>query len=207
LTEGLAAFDRRFPAPLAGVDEVGRGPLAGPVVAAAVVLPESGWPEGIRDSKKLTAAARERLDALIRGCGAVGVAVVEAEEIDRLNIHHATLTAMARAAAALPTRPAHALVDGKFLPALGIPATAVVKGDAQSLCVAAASIVAKVARDRIMARAAESHPAYGWVRNKGYPTPEHLLALGRHGPCPLHRRSFAPVAKLILKDAVTAPHP
>lgn len=176
------------------MDEAGRGPLAGPVVAAAVALPESGWPDGIDDSKKLPAARRELLAARIGDCALVGVAVVEADEIDRLNIHHATLAAMARAIAALPSRPAHVLVDGKFLPRLDIPATAVVGGDAKSLAVAAASIIAKVTRDRIMTAAAESYPAYGWAANKGYPTAAHLAALAEHGPTPLHRRSFRPVA-------------
>lgn len=195
MSEALAAFDRGFPAPLAGVDEVGRGPLAGPVVAAAVVLPESGWPDGVRDSKKLTPAARERLAALIQDCASVGVGMAGPEEIDHLNIHRATLEAMRRAVAALPVAPAHVLVDGKFLPRLDFPATAVVRGDGRSLAVAAASIVAKVTRDRIMAAAAESHPHYGWASNKGYPAPQHLRALREHGPTPLHRRSFAPVAR------------
>lgn len=196
MSEALAAFDRAWPAPLAGVDEVGRGPLAGPVVAAAVVLPESGWPDGIRDSKKLSPARREALAAQIEACAAVGLAVVEADEIDRLNIHHATLAAMARAVAALPVAPRHALVDGKFLPRLDIAATAVVGGDAKSLAVAAASIVAKVHRDRIMITAAEAFPHYGWASNKGYPAPRHLAALAEHGATPLHRRSFRPVALL-----------
>lgn len=195
MSESLAAFDRGYPRPLAGVDEVGRGPLAGPVVAAAVVLPESGRPDGIRDSKALSAPARERLDGLIRECAAVGVGIVEADEIDRRNIHHATLEAMRLAVAALPVRPAHVLVDGKFLPPLDIPATAVVKGDARSLSIAAASIVAKVHRDRIMAAAADLWPAYGWASNKGYGSPLHLAALVEHGPSPLHRFSFAPVAR------------
>lgn len=190
----LAAFDRSFPGPVVGVDEVGRGPLAGPVVAAAVVLPESGWPDGIRDSKKLTAAARERLDGLIRGCASVAVAVIGPDEIDRLNIHHATLLAMARAVAGLAVRPGHVLVDGKFLPRLDYPATAVVGGDGRSLAIAAASIVAKVARDRIMVEAARTWPVYGWASNKGYGAPVHLAALAEHGPTPLHRRSFRPVA-------------
>lgn len=192
----LAAFDRAYPRPLAGVDEVGRGPLAGPVVAAAVVLPESGWPDGIRDSKALSPANRERLDGLIRACGAVGLGLVEADEIDRRNIHHATLEAMRLAVAALPVRPAYVLVDGKFLPSLDIPAMAVVKGDARSLSIAAASIVAKVHRDRIMTAAAESRPAYGWSSNKGYGSPQHLAALAEHGATPLHRFSFAPVARV-----------
>lgn len=211
MSDALAAFDRLYPQPLAGVDEVGRGPLAGPVVAAAVVLPESGWPPGIRDSKALSAAKRESLAAAIRGCAAVGVGIVEAPEIDALNIHRATLAAMARAVAALlesgPGGAAHVLVDGKFLPPLDIPATAVVKGDARSLAVAAASIVAKVERDRIMAAAAESWPQFGWARNKGYPTAEHLAALAEHGVTPLHRRSFAPVRSVIMVDDAGAPHP
>lgn len=206
MSEALAAFDRRYPQPLAGVDEVGRGPLAGPVVAAAVVLPASGWPPGIRDSKALSARARESLARLIRGCAQVGLGVAEADEIDRLNIHRATLLAMARAVAALPERPAHLLVDGKFPIPADIPATAVVKGDARSLAVAAASIVAKVERDRIMAERAESWPQFGWARNKGYPTAEHLQALRTHGVSPIHRRSFAPVRAVITPDDAGAPH-
>lgn len=186
------------------MDEVGRGPLAGPVVAAAVVLPVSGWPAGIRDSKRLSPAARARLATAIRGCAEVGLGIVEAAEIDRLNIHRATLLAMARAVEALPVLPAHLLVDGKFLPALACPATAVVGGDARSLAVAAASIVAKAARDRIMAAHAESDPRYGWATNQGYPTPEHRAALIRHGPSRLHRRSFAPVAQALGKTAEAA---
>lgn len=193
--DALAAFDRGYPAPLAGVDEVGRGPLAGPVVAAAVVLPAAGWPDGIRDSKALSAGRREVLAGLIRDCAAVGLGIVGPDEIDRVNIHHATLLAMSRAVAALPVAPAHVLVDGKFVPALDVPATAVVKGDARSLAVAAASVVAKVERDRIMADADRAWPGYGWARNKGYPTAEHLLALAARGPTPLHRRSFAPVRR------------
>jgi ribonuclease HII len=197
VSDALAAFDRGFPQPLAGVDEVGRGPLAGPVVAAAVVLPVTGWPEGIRDSKALSAAARERLAAAIKACADVGLGVVEPQEIDRLNIHHATLFAMTRAVAALSALPMHVLVDGKFTPPLGLPATAVVKGDARSLCIAAASIVAKVARDRIMGVLAESHPGYGWASNKGYPSAEHRDALIRLGPTAHHRRSFRPVAEAL----------
>ena len=198
MSGALAAFDRDFAAPLAGVDEVGRGPLAGPVVAAAVILPVGFDPAGIDDSKKLSPAARERAAARITAGAMTGVAIVAAEEIDRLNIHGATLVAMARAVAALPLAPAHVLVDGKFLPPLDIPATAVIGGDRQSLCIAAASIVAKVARDRIMAAAAADFPAYDWATNKGYPAPRHLAALIAHGPTPLHRRSFAPVARAYL---------
>ncbi|WP_375427897.1 ribonuclease HII [uncultured Sphingomonas sp.] len=194
----LAGFDRGFPGPVAGVDEVGRGPLAGPVVAAAVILPAGFDPAGIDDSKKLSPAVRERAAARITATAAVGLAIVEADEIDRLNIHGATLVAMARAVAALTVRPGHVLVDGKFLPALDYPATAVIGGDARSLSIAAASIVAKVARDRIMVAAAQAHPHYDWASNKGYPAPRHLAALVEHGPTPLHRRSFAPVARAYL---------
>ena len=198
MTGTLAGFDRDFPGPVAGVDEVGRGPLAGPVVAAAVILPPGFDPAGINDSKKLSPAARERAAARISGAAAIGIAIVGPDEIDRLNIHRATLVAMTRAVAALPVRPAHVLIDGKFLPPLDFPATAVVGGDRQSLSIAAASIVAKVARDRIMVAAAESYPAYDWASNKGYSAPRHLAALAEHGPTPLHRRSFAPVARSYL---------
>ena len=190
-----AAFDRAFPGPLAGVDEVGRGPLAGPVVAAAVILPMTGVPEGMDDSKKLSATARERLAALIRECALVGVGIVEAGEIDRINILQATMRAMALAVAALPARPGHVLVDGNWLPPWDYPATAVVKGDGRSPSIAAASIVAKVARDAIMVAAAESWPGYEWASNKGYGSAAHLRALAELGPTPFHRRSFAPVAR------------
>jgi len=180
--------------PVAGVDEVGRGPLAGSVVAAAVILPAAGRPDGIDDSKRLTPAARERLAEAIRACAAVGVGEATADEVDRLNVHHATLAAMARAVAALPLAPGHVLVDGRFLPRWNHRATALVGGDGLSLSIAAASIVAKVHRDRLMVAAAEAWPGYGWERNKGYPTAEHRAALARLGPSPLHRRSFTPVA-------------
>jgi len=185
-------------APVAGVDEAGRGPLAGPVVAAAVVLPARGVPRGIDDSKKLRAAERERLCGRLKGCAIIGVGVVEAEEIDTLNIYWATMKAMTLAVEALAETlgcaPGHVLVDGNRLPRWGFAATPIVGGDAKSLSIAAASIVAKHTRDTIMIAHAESHPHYGWCSNKGYACPTHLHALREHGPSPLHRRSFAPVA-------------
>jgi ribonuclease HII len=185
-------------APVAGVDEAGRGPLAGPVVAAAVILPVRGIPRGINDSKQLSAAERRRLHDRLQDCAIVGIGIVEADEIDRLNIYWATMKAMELAVAALGCAPGHVLVDGNRLPRWGHAATAIVKGDAISLSIAAASIIAKHTRDTIMIAHAESHPQYGWHANKGYGAPDHLRALREHGPCPLHRRSFAPVAQASL---------
>jgi len=191
--------EKLYPAPVCGVDEAGRGPLAGPVVAAAVILPERGCPRGLDDSKKLTAAERHRLHDRLRACAVVGVGIVESEEIDTLNIYWATMKAMTLAvdavAAALGHLPGHVLVDGNRLPRWGYTASAIVGGDAQAMCIAAASIVAKHTRDTIMIRHAESYPHYDWHSNKGYSAPAHLRALREHGPTPLHRRSFAPVAQ------------
>ena len=188
--------------PVAGVDEAGRGPLAGPVVAAAVVLPERGHPRGIDDSKRLSAAERERLAARIADCAVVGVGVVEPVEIDALNIYWATMKAMTLAvdqvAVMLGHAPGHVLVDGNRLPRWTYAATAIVGGDGLSRSIAAASIVAKHTRDTIMIAAAEAHPHYGWASNKGYGCPAHLRALREFGPSPLHRRSFAPVAQAVL---------
>lgn len=189
-------------APVAGVDEAGRGPLAGPVVAAAVILPARGVPRGLNDSKKLSASERARLHGRLRDCAQVGVGIVEADEIDRLNIHWATMKAMTLAVEALIREggcpPGHVLVDGNRLPRWTFAATAIVGGDGLSLSIAAASIVAKHIRDTIMIAHAESHPHYGWHSNKGYGCAAHLAALHEHGPSPLHRRSFAPVAQLVL---------
>ena len=182
-------------APVAGVDEAGRGPLAGPVVAAAVILPAKGIPRGLNDSKQLTAAARATFHARLMDCAIVGVGICEAEEIDSLNIYWATMKAMTLAVEALGCDPGHVLVDGNRLPRWSYAATAIVKGDAISLSIAAASIVAKHTRDTIMIGHAEAYPHYGWHANKGYGAPDHLRALREHGPCPLHRRSFAPVAQ------------
>ncbi len=188
--------------PVAGVDEAGRGPLAGPVVACALVLPSRGVPRGIDDSKRLPAAERARLHARLVECAVYGVGIVDPAEIDTLNIYWATMKAMTlavdRLAEALGCAPGHVLVDGNRLPRWSYAATAIVGGDAQSRSIAAASIVAKHTRDQIMIAAAESHPHYGWHANKGYGSAQHLAALREHGPTPLHRRSFAPVAQCVL---------
>jgi ribonuclease HII len=185
---------------VAGVDEVGVGPLAGPVVAAAVVLPPDIKLNGVRDSKILTAAQRQALDARIRERAvAVGLGVVEVEEIDRLNIYQASLRAMASAVAALPVAPQHLLVDGRSrrIPGCAIEQTQIVDGDRLVYSIAAASIVAKVHRDRLMRELDERYPGYGFARHVGYATAAHLKALGELGPCAIHRRSFAPVRVLL----------
>jgi ribonuclease HII len=181
--------------PVAGVDEAGRGPLAGPVVAAAVILPERGVPRGIDDSKKLCANARAELHARINRVALVGVGIATVEEIDRINIFWATMLAMTRAVEALGVAPGMVLVDGNAKPRWEHPCVAVVGGDAICLSIAAASIVAKHHRDQLMIAADAAHPGYGWASNKGYGCPQHREALNRLGPTPLHRRSFAPVAQ------------
>jgi ribonuclease HII len=181
-----------------GVDEAGRGPLAGPVFAAAVVLDPERPIIGLRDSKKLSAAQRERLADEIRGRAldwALGRA--EADEIDRLNILQATLLAMRRAVESLRTPPQRVLVDGNRCPRLSVACEAVVRGDSTVPAISAASILAKVARDAEMQRLHATYPGYGFDGHKGYPTAAHLAALGRIGPCPEHRRSFAPVRRAI----------
>jgi len=183
---------------VAGVDEVGRGPLAGPVVAAAVILDPARIPDGLADSKALSAAKRERLHDEVRARAlAVSVAEASVEEIDRLNILHASMLAMRRAVEALP-EVGFVLVDGNCVPpGLPCPGEAVVKGDALCLSIAAASIVAKVVRDRLMVDLAQQHPGYGWEANAGYPTKAHLEALLHLGLTPWHRRSFGPVHKIL----------
>lgn len=181
-----------------GVDEAGRGPLAGPVVAAAVILDVTAIPKGLNDSKKLDAARREALFAALESAAAIGVGLASVEEIDELNILHATMRAMARAVAALPRAPQIALVDGnRCPPGLACEARAIVGGDALALSIAAASVVAKVTRDRLMTELARAHPGYGFERHRGYGTPEHLAALSRLGPCAVHRASFAPIRKML----------
>jgi ribonuclease HII len=179
--------------PIAGIDEVGRGPWAGPVVACALVLHRAV--PGIADSKTLSAKARGVVTAALSAPGvasfAIGVASVE--EIDRLNVRQATFLAMRRAVTRLPVRPLRVLVDGRDAPDLGVPTGAVVGGDRKVQAIAAASIVAKTFRDRLMARLALRHPAYGWATNVGYGTAAHAVALDRFGVTPHHRRSFAPI--------------
>lgn len=183
---------------VAGVDEVGRGPLAGPVAAAAVALDPARIPVGLRDSKTLSASARERLFSEIVADAAVGIAFASPAEIDALDIRRASLLAMRRAVAALPVAPDVALIDGRDAPeGLACRAEAVVRGDSRFACIAAAAIVAKVVRDAAMARLDAIHPEFGFARHAGYPTRAHLEALSRFGPCRFHRMSFAPVRRMV----------
>lgn len=180
---------------VAGIDEAGRGPLAGPVVVAAVILDATRQIEGLADSKALDAARREALAPLIRSNAlAWSIIVVEVDEIDRINIFQATMRGMTRAAMALSTRPTRVLIDGNKIPVdLALPARAIVKGDATEACISAASILAKTHRDALMRANDLVYPGYGFAQHFGYPTPEHLGLLRELGPCAIHRRSFAPV--------------
>jgi len=187
--------------PVAGCDEAGRGPLAGPVVAAAVILDPQRVPRGLDDSKKLDRATREKLYAKICACAEVAVAMAPPARIDRDNILRASLWALARAVVALPARPKLVFVDGRDRIECGCDCEAVIRGDAIIASIAAASIVAKVTRDRLMARLAQIHPGYGFERHMGYAVPEHIEALARLGPTIHHRQSFAPV-RLCALDAV-----
>ncbi len=199
--------ERRLGGIVAGVDEVGRGPLAGPVLAAAVVLPKR-LPRQLRaeldDSKKLSAAKRDALYAGVTGCAVWAVGLADVEEIDRLNILRASLLAMSRAVDGLGMSVDCALVDGSQKPALACRVECLIGGDGLSLSVAAASVVAKVTRDRLMAEHAVQYPGYGWETNMGYGTREHCAALRRLGPTPLHRKSFQPVGDLfdLLEPAI-----
>ncbi|RWR32998.1 ribonuclease HII [Sinirhodobacter populi] len=186
---------------VAGVDEVGRGPLCGPVVAAAVILDPARIPEGLNDSKKLSHKRRMALEAAIKADAVWCVAEASVAEIDQINIVQASHLAMCRALAGLARKADHVLVDGNLLPkALAIPAQAIVRGDARSVTIAAASILAKEARDRMMVDLAQQYPGYGWERNAGYPTKDHLQALLDLGPTPVHRRSFRPVHNILCQD-------
>lgn len=192
------------PGLVAGVDEAGRGPLAGPVVAAAVILDDLHPIEGLNDSKKLTAARREKLYDEIRAKAlCCSIAEASVEEIDRLNILQATLLAMRRAVMGLRLKPVLVLVDGNRLPVLDVPAEAIVKGDALVASISAASILAKVHRDRWCERVDADYPQYGFSGHKGYGTAAHLAALQAHGASPLHRRSFAPVAQALAASTVS----
>ena len=185
---------------IAGVDEAGRGPLARPVVAAAVILDPARDIAGLRDSKALTPARREALALSIRRDAlAWAVASADVDEIDTLNILQATLLAMRRAVEALAIAPAQVLVDGTHCPRIALPVRAVVKGDRDVAAISAASILAKTVRDALLCELDRQYPDYGFARHKGYGTAVHLAALARHGPCPLHRRSFAPVAQAALR--------
>ena len=186
------ALQRKYGGLIAGVDEAGRGPWAGPVVAAAVIFTGKP-PAGIHDSKQLTAEAREALFPKIKAAAHVGTGIVTVELIDEINIYHATHAAMCEAIKNLACAPSAVLVDGNRYPKLDMPAEALVGGDSLSLSIAAASIIAKVTRDRIMRELALSFPCYAWERNKGYGTPEHAAALKLHGVTCHHRRSFRPV--------------
>ena len=195
-----AAMDRGF-ARIAGVDEVGRGPLAGPVTACAVVLDMSRIPEGLNDSKKLSAQRRESLAEAILACAEVSVASTSVEEIDELNILRASHLAMERAVAGLLTPPDHCLIDGNLIPkGLTVSAEAIVKGDSKSVSISAASIVAKIRRDYVMSALAQQYPGYGWETNAGYPSKSHRLALQNLGVTPHHRRSFKPVHNILYQQ-------
>lgn len=196
------SFEDAAPAaPVCGVDEAGRGPWAGPVAAAAAILPPGLRIEGLNDSKKLSEPRREALFEAIMNVAEVGVGLASVEEIDALNILVASDLAMTRALAALPRRPAFALIDGARLPrGLPCPGLAIVKGDGRSASIAAASIVAKVARDRIMRDLGAAFPEYGWDRNKGYGVAAHAAALRRYGVTPHHRRSFKPIHHMLCEE-------
>jgi ribonuclease HII len=189
---------------VAGIDEAGRGPLAGPIVAAAVILDPSRRPKGVNDSKQLTPERREELYAIIMERAEVGVGIVGVDEIDRINILNATFQAMIKAVNALLRLPAIALIDGHVAPQLACATQCIVAGDAKSLSIAAASIIAKVTRDRMMVALDAEFPQYGFAGHKGYSTPEHFTALARFGPCIHHRRSFAPVRECLEQGVAAA---
>jgi ribonuclease HII len=186
---------------IAGVDEAGRGPLAGPVVVAAVILGEGHQLQGLDDSKRLSADTRERLFPEIQEIAvSFAVEIVDVEEIDRLNILRATLTGMRRSVLALEPRPTLAMIDGNRAPELPCRVETIIGGDHWVPAISAASILAKVTRDRLMKQWHDQFPGYGFDHNKGYPTPEHLRKLKQLGPCPIHRRSFAPVRDAMAPD-------
>ncbi len=195
------ALERAAGGPVAGIDEAGRGPWAGPVVAAAVILDPATLPRflaaGLDDSKTLSPARRRELYRGLMECAEIGIGAASVREIEERNILGATLTAMGRALAALPRRPSAALVDGNRAPDVPCRVETVVRGDSRSMSIAAASIVAKVTRDGIMARLSARYPGFAWERNAGYGTAEHRRALERHGPTPHHRRCFSPIRAML----------
>lgn len=197
-------LEDQFPGVVAGVDEAGRGPWAGPVVAAAVVLDRASAPEGLRDSKTLTEKRRRALAAGLWKSARIGVGVASVDEIDQMNILRASLLAMARAVANLPVRPAIALVDGNIKPTLNCRAYTVIGGDAKSMSIAAASIIAKTTRDRMMTELSRDFPKYAWGSNKGYAAPAHRDALLKFGVTPHHRRSFAPIHNMLYEERAEA---
>ncbi|MFN0062771.1 MAG: ribonuclease HII [Myxococcaceae bacterium] len=188
---------------IAGVDEAGMAPLAGPVYAAAVILPQDFRPRGLDDSKKIIdPAKREQLAAQVKASAvAWAIGIAEVEDIDRLNIYHAGLLAMQRAVQALALTPQHLLVDARRVPGVAMPQRGIIHGDALSLSIAAASVIAKTERDRFMAMLDAKYPGYGFASHKGYPTPEHFARLKALGPCPIHRKSFGPVKACLLQRA------
>lgn len=198
-------LERHYPTPLAGIDEAGRGPWAGPVVAAAVIIPPGAAFSGLNDSKQLSASAREHLFDTITRTALYGIGTASAEEIDRVNILQATFLAMRRAVAALPQVPAFALIDGNRVPPnLPCRAEALVKGDGRCLSIAAASVLAKVTRDRHMAALARDYPHYGWEHNAGYGTKAHRDGIAAKGICAEHRKSFAPIRLWMQEQGVAA---
>ena len=194
------SFSGLFTGPIAGIDEAGRGPWAGPVVAAAVILNPADVPAGLADSKTISEKKRDVIAAEIRAKAQIGVGMASVEEIDAINILQATFLAMARAEAALPIQPDICIVDGSQKPKLKAHAEMVVKGDAKSLSIAAASIIAKTVRDDLMRALACEHPFYAWEKNKGYGAPAHRAGLVAHGVTPHHRKSFAPIHNMLCAD-------
>jgi len=186
-------YESQYTGPVAGVDEAGRGPLAGPVVTAAVIMDPSNIPDRLNDSKKLSESRRETLFDQINAHAIVGIGIAEPEEIDRINILAATMIAMQRAVRDLPSRPIAVLIDGNRAPSFDIPSRTIVKGDQKSLSIAAASIIAKVTRDRLMQLADRRYPGFGFAGHKGYPSQSHRDRLLEVAPTPIHRRSYAPV--------------
>lgn len=195
------SFEQEVPTPVAGIDEAGRGPWAGPVVAAAVILDPHNFPAGLNDSKKLSARKRESLFDELQNCAQIGVGLASVEEIDNINILQATFLAMQRAVDNLPAKPAFLLVDGNQKPPIDLPLKTITKGDSRSFSIAAASIIAKNHRDSLMRELAKTYPDYGWEKNAGYGTAQHRDALNLVGITPHHRRSFAPIRKILTQDS------